>query len=59
MGQRGGSSKIQLFAESEMNFFSKVVNVQIDFDKDENGAVTHLVFHQSGREQKAIRTKVP
>jgi len=40
MGQRGGSSKIQLFAESEMNFFSKVVNVQIDFDKDENDAVT-------------------
>jgi len=36
-------------------FFLKVVDAQIEFFKDTGGAVTHLVLHQGGRDQKAPR----
>lgn len=45
---------IEIFAESETAFFVKVVDAQITFGVD-GGAVTHLVLHQNGRDQKATR----
>jgi Tfp pilus assembly protein PilF len=36
-------------------FFLKVVDAQIEFVKDASGAVTALVLHQGGRDQKAPR----
>jgi len=44
-----------IFPESETRFFLKVVDAQIEFFKDASGAVTHLVLHQGGRDQKAPR----
>jgi len=44
-----------IFPESETMFFLKVVDAQIEFVKDSSGAVTHLVLHQGGRDQKAPR----
>ena len=44
-----------IFPESETIFFLKVVDAQIEFVKDASGAVTHLVLHQGGRDQKAPR----
>jgi CubicO group peptidase (beta-lactamase class C family) len=44
-----------IFPESETMFFLKVVEAQIEFVKDAGGAVTHLVLHQNGRDQKAPR----
>jgi CubicO group peptidase (beta-lactamase class C family) len=44
-----------IFPESETMFFLKVVDAQIEFIKDSGGAVTHLVLHQGGRDQKAPR----
>ena len=36
-------------------FFLKVVDAQVEFFTDASGAVTHLVVHQGGRDQKAAR----
>jgi CubicO group peptidase (beta-lactamase class C family) len=49
-------SAFPIFPESETMFFLKVVDAQIEFVKDSSGAVTHLVLHQGGRDQKAPRT---
>jgi hypothetical protein len=45
-----------LFPESETKFFLKVVDAQVSFVKDDQGAVTHLILHQGG-EQKAKKIK--
>jgi CubicO group peptidase (beta-lactamase class C family) len=56
MGQLTGQGKLPLFPESETFFFLKVVDAQLEFFKDDKGAVTHLILHQNGRDQKAVRT---
>jgi hypothetical protein len=38
-------SKIELFPESETDFFHKTVDAQISFIKDETGKVTKLILH--------------
>jgi serine-type D-Ala-D-Ala carboxypeptidase/endopeptidase len=47
--QPTGQPRFRMFAESEIDFFLRVVDVQIAFQRDEAGAVTGLVLHQSGR----------
>jgi CubicO group peptidase (beta-lactamase class C family) len=51
----GEQETFPIFPESETMFFLKVVDAQIEFVKDASGAVTHLVLHQGGRDQKASR----
>jgi CubicO group peptidase (beta-lactamase class C family) len=53
MLQATGQPKFELFAESEKEFFLKVVDAQITFVKDGAGKVTELVLHQGGAHQKA------
>jgi hypothetical protein len=36
-------------------FFTKLVDAEIEFLKDDKGGVTALVLHQNGRDQKAPR----
>jgi len=55
MSQATGQPKVQLFAESETKFFLKVVDAQVEFFRDDKGAVTHLMLHQGGRDMKAPR----
>ncbi len=55
-GQVSGQGKLPLFAQSETKFFLKVVDAEIEFGKDDEGAVTHLVLRQGGRDTKALRT---
>jgi serine-type D-Ala-D-Ala carboxypeptidase/endopeptidase len=52
---QAGQSKLQLFAASETKFFSVTPNLQIEFVKDEQGAVTHFVLRQGTNEVKAPR----
>ena len=56
ISQVSGQGKVPLFATSETKFFPKVVDAEIEFGKDDKGAVTHLVLHQGGRDTKASRT---
>jgi hypothetical protein len=53
--QATGQPKIPIFAESETKFFPKVMDAQIEFLKDDKGAVTHLMLHQGPAEIKAPR----
>jgi CubicO group peptidase (beta-lactamase class C family) len=57
MAQATNQEKAQIFPESDTNFFYKVVNAQITFEKDKDGKVAKLVLHQNGRDMPGI--KVP
>jgi hypothetical protein len=56
VSQVSGQGKVPLFAISETRFFPKVVDAEIEFSKNGDGAVTYLVLHQGGRDTKAQRT---
>jgi len=43
-----GQPKMELFAETETDFFLKTVDAQVTFVKDASGAVTQLLFKQGG-----------
>jgi hypothetical protein len=55
MTQITGQPKFELFAESETEFFLKVIEAQVEFVTDPSGAVTFLVIHQGGQDVKAVR----
>jgi D-alanyl-D-alanine-carboxypeptidase/D-alanyl-D-alanine-endopeptidase len=55
--QATGQNKFELFAETETDFFLKVVDAQITFVKDDKGQVTQLVLHQNGVNQPAKKIK--
>jgi CubicO group peptidase (beta-lactamase class C family) len=47
--------KVPLFAESETMFFSKDINAEIEFPKDEKGPASQLILHQNGRNMTGKR----
>jgi CubicO group peptidase (beta-lactamase class C family) len=49
-GQLTNQPKVEVFAESDRKFFCKVVDAQITFDVDPQGAATQLTLHQNGRD---------
>jgi hypothetical protein len=51
----GPQPTIPIFAESETMFFPKIADAEIEFVKDSSGAVTNLILHQNGHDQKAPR----
>lgn len=51
MAQATGQPKFELFPETEIKFFYKVMDAQVTFVKDDKGAVTHLILHQGGDHQ--------
>lgn len=54
-GQATGQPKVQLFAESEFEFFLKVVDAQVTFVRDANGTVNQLILHQNGANIAGLR----
>jgi len=55
MTQVTGQGKVPIFAQSDTKFFPKVVDAEIEFFRDDKGAVSYLVLHQGGRDMKAPR----
>ena len=53
--QLAAQPKAELFGESDRKFFLKVVDAQITFDVDAQGAATQLTLHQGGRNTAAKR----
>jgi hypothetical protein len=49
--------KFPVFAESELEFFLKVVDAQFTFIRDANGQVNQLVLHQGGANIAGLRVK--
>jgi len=43
-----GQPKLEVYAESETNFFLRVVDAQLTFQKDATGQVAEIVVHQNG-----------
>jgi hypothetical protein len=48
-----GQGAIELFPESETEFFCKAVKARVSFVKNSGGAVTGLVLHQGGADLNA------
>ena len=55
--QLTGQNAFPIFAESEMFFFLKVVDAQIQFVKGENEEISRLFLLQNGNKIEAKRTK--
>ena len=55
--QLTGQPKFEVFAETEKDFFLKVVDAQLTFEMDGQGKVTGVVLHQNGRDQTAKRSE--
>ncbi len=55
--QATSQPRFELFAETETDFFFKVVDAQVSFVKDDKGQVTHLVLHQNNVDQRAQKIK--
>ncbi|MGB7761519.1 MAG: serine hydrolase [Bryobacteraceae bacterium] len=55
--QATAQPKFQIFAESEKEFFLKVVEAQITFKTDAQGRATELILHQGGMDQRAARVE--
>ena len=52
ISQATGQGKVPLFAESEMKFFPKVVDAEIEFERDASGKVVSMTLLQNGNEIK-------
>jgi CubicO group peptidase (beta-lactamase class C family) len=57
MGQATGQPKVEIFAESETDFFLKVVDARMIFDLDVSGRVIGLTLHQGGQKLPGKKTK--
>lgn len=55
MVQLTGQPAVPVYAESETEFFYKVVDAQITFVLDDAGSVQSLILHQNGMDQQAKR----
>ena len=55
--QLTGQPKFEVFAETEKDFFLRVVDAQLTFEMDGQGKVTDLVLHQNGHDQRAKRSE--
>ncbi len=53
--QLTGQPKAEIFAQSESEFFYKIVKARISFETDSQGRTTGLVLHQNGRNMNAPR----
>lgn len=55
MSQATGQSIVEIFPESETEFFLKVVDARITFVRNTQGQVDQLILHQGGRDTTAKR----
>jgi CubicO group peptidase (beta-lactamase class C family) len=55
MAQLGAQPAVQIFAESEKEFFYRAVDAQLTFETDANGKVVAVVLRQNGLTPRAVR----
>jgi serine-type D-Ala-D-Ala carboxypeptidase/endopeptidase len=53
--QLTGQPAIPIFASAKDKFFYKIVDAQLDFERDAGGKVVAAVLHQNGRDMRAPR----
>lgn len=54
-GQLAGQEALKMYPSSDSFFFLKVVDAQIEFFRDEDGKISHLILYQKGMENRAVR----
>lgn len=59
MTQATGQGQVEIFPESDHEFFAKMVDAQITFVTDTTGRATELILHQGGVDQHAPRVEGP
>jgi serine-type D-Ala-D-Ala carboxypeptidase/endopeptidase len=55
--QATGQGQVEIFPESDKEFFAKVVDAQITFVTDDKGKATALILHQNGADIRAERVE--
>jgi serine-type D-Ala-D-Ala carboxypeptidase/endopeptidase len=55
--QATGQGPVEIFAETEHDYFAKVVDAQITFVTDGQGRATELILHQGGLDHDAPRVE--
>ncbi len=55
--QATGQPAFEIFPESVSKFFLKVVDAQIEFNRDDKGEVTNMVLYQGGRAMPGKKVK--
>ena len=50
-----GQGDLKFYPESETLFFTKDIDAELEFVKNEKGEVTHLILHQSGHDTKGVK----
>jgi CubicO group peptidase (beta-lactamase class C family) len=58
IGQATGQHEFQIFPESENEFFLKVVDAQITFEKPVDGVCNKIILHQNGQHMPGNRVEV-
>jgi serine-type D-Ala-D-Ala carboxypeptidase/endopeptidase len=53
--QLTGQAAFPIFASAKDKFFYKVVDAQLDFERDAGGKIAAVVLHQNGRDMRAPR----
>jgi D-alanyl-D-alanine-carboxypeptidase/D-alanyl-D-alanine-endopeptidase len=53
--QLTGQPALEVFPESEKDYFLKVVDAQVTFETNSQGKATAVVLHQLGRDQRAMK----
>jgi CubicO group peptidase (beta-lactamase class C family) len=53
--QLTGQQALEIFAESEKDYFLKVVDAQLTFETDAQNKAVAVVLHQNGKDQRALR----
>jgi hypothetical protein len=53
--QLTGQSALPIFASARDKFFYRVVDAQLDFQRDASGKVVAVILHQNGRDMRAPR----
>jgi serine-type D-Ala-D-Ala carboxypeptidase/endopeptidase len=56
-GQEPGQAKSPLYAESERDFFFKVMDAQVTFEVSAAGVVSAAIWHQGGQDQRGERER--
>lgn len=55
MAQATNQPKFSIFPESETQFFYKVVDAQLEFFKNDQEQITHLVLHEGGKDINGVK----
>jgi serine-type D-Ala-D-Ala carboxypeptidase/endopeptidase len=59
MAQATNQPKFEIFPESELKYFYKVVDAQIEFVKAPDGKVEKLILHQNGQDMPGMKLPTP